>query len=206
MSNAWLLRPYPHNIKRLDEFKCNNIIAIGWPNIGDLTGKSKEEIKSILSGAPYNLSSIKLGNSYGTVDIFVNRMNIGDLVLIPDDNDIYFCKITSNYYIDNSVDNDKQGYPHQRTITWLSSCLRKDLSMNLRSSLKTHGTTADLTKHFDEINALANGKKYITKSIETLKINYPLRKDFNVSFEIPKDINKTEAKRLSQYFETLYFE
>jgi len=207
MSNAWLVRPFPHLIKRLDEFKQNNIVAVGWPGIGDLTGKSREDIKSILSGQPYNLSGLKLGNAYATVDLFVNRMQVGDLVLIPDGEDIYFCEITSDYYIEKSVDNDADGYPHQRKIKFLSNTLRKDLSMSLRSSLKVQRTTADLTKHYEEIKALSHGQEYLRETTErnSIEVTYPLRSDFSISFEIPADLSKAEAKRLSMYFESLYF-
>ena len=207
MSNAWLVRPFPHKIKRLDEFKQNKIVAVGWPGINDLSGKSREDIKSILSGPPYNFSGLKLGNAYATVDLFVNRMQVGDLVLIPDGEDIYFCEITSDYYLDKSVDNDVDGYPHQRKIKWLSDTLRKDLSMALRSSLKVQRTTADLTKHYEEIKALSQGNEYLTEPTEnnTIEVTYPLRSDFSISFEIPDDITKSEAKRLSLYFESLYF-
>lgn len=208
MSNAWLVRPFPNEIKRLEEFKQSNIVAIGWPGVGDLTGKSREDIKAILSESPYNLSGLKLGNAYATVDIFVNRMQIGDLILVPDGEDIYFCKIVSDYYIDKSLDNDNDGYPHQRKIKWLSNTLRKDLSMALRSSLKVHRTTADLSKHYEEITALSQGHEYTGEQseINTIEITYPLRSDFSISFEIPTDISKSEAKRLSMYFESLYFE
>lgn len=207
MSNAWLVRPFPHKIKRLEEFKTNNIVAVGWPGIGDLTGKSREDIKAILSGSPYNFSGLQLGNAYATVDLFVNRMQVGDFILVPDGEDIYFCEITSDYYIENSVNNDNDGYPHQRKIKWLSSTLRKDLSMSLRSSLKVQRTTADLTKHYEEIKALAQGNLYLIDQNENtnIEVTYPLRSNFSVSFEIPSDLTKSEAKRLSMYFESLFF-
>lgn len=210
MSNkAWLVRPFPHNqnIKRLDEFKNKEIIAVGWPNIGDLSTKSREDIKLILSGTPYNLRSLALGNAYATVDILVNQMEKNDLVLTPDGDDIYFGKITSDYVFDQSVDNNTDGYPHQRNVKWLSSTSRQKLSSSLRSSLKVHRATADLTKHFAEIKALSEGQIFVenTKSPNKISVTYPLRPDFSISFDIPDDIEQNEAIRLSQYFETLYF-
>ena len=208
MKSTWLVRPYPHEQKRLTEFKKNNIVAIGWPLIGDLSGKSREDIKTILSKNPYNLSGLKLGNTYATFDIFVNKMRKGDIVLVPDGDDIYFGEITSDYYLENSVDNDVDGYPHQRKVKWLTDTSRKELSKALRSSLKVHRTTADLSHHFEEIYALANGAVFVqTESTETdtITVIYPLRSDFSLSFEIPSDITSDEAKRLSMYLETLYF-
>lgn len=203
MKNAWLVRPYPHDIKRVSEFKHDNIVAIGWAGIGDLTGKSREDIKAILSRDPYNLSGLQLGNAYATIDIFVNRMQVEDYVLVPDGEDIYFGRIIGDYYLEPSVDNSNDGYPHQRKVEWLSNSARKDLSMALRSSLKVHRTTADLSKHYDEIQSLANGNTYM--AISSINVSYPLRPDFDVIFSIPSDITKSEAKRLSLYFESLYY-
>lgn len=209
MSNAWLVRPYPHNkeIKRVEDFKQNNLVAIGWPGIGDLTGKSREDIKRILAAKPYELSGLALGNAYATIDIFVNRMNSGDLVLVPDGADIFFAEISSDYFMDGKYDNEQMGYPHQRKVKWLKSVAREDLSKQLRSSLKVHRTTADLSKHYDEIKALAYGLDYQAKGteVETVAVSYPLRKDFSVVFEIPVNITKDEAKRLARHLETLYY-
>lgn len=206
---AWLVRPLPHGTKRLDEFMTKEIIALGWPGIGDLSQKSREDIKRILSGEPYHLQGLALGNAYATVDIFVNQMQVGDLVLTPDGNDIYFGEITGNYQLDLSVDNSNEGYSHQRKVKWLSNTSRTNLSMSLRTSLKVHRTIADLSKNKDEIEILAHGGIYKeatnNTTVNTISVTYPLRADYNISFEVPVDITKDEAKRLSIYLETLYF-
>lgn len=208
MCNAWLIRPYPHNQSRLSEFLNEKIIAVGWPCIGDLKGKSREELKETLSGPPYNYKGLVLGNAYATIDIFVNQMNIGDLLLMPNGDDIYFGKIASDYYLDPSVDNDKDGYSHQRKAEWLKDTSRKELSNELRSSLKVHRTAANLSRHFAEIDARIHDRPIpaaIPDSTETIDVSYPLRPNYNVSFSIPIDITSDEAKRLSAYFASLYF-
>jgi hypothetical protein len=64
MKNAWLVRPFSHGTKRLQEFRAQNIIAVGWPGIGDLSNKSRENIKESISRKPYNLNGLALGNAY----------------------------------------------------------------------------------------------------------------------------------------------
>ena len=76
--------------------------------------------------------------------------------------------------------------------------------MDLRSSLKVHRTTANLSHHTDEIEALCKGEK-IADITDFVEVTYPLRPDFEVSFRIPKDISSDEAQRLSSYFASLYF-
>ena len=67
-NKAWLVRPYPTNINRINEFQTENIVAIGWPGIGDLTGKTRQDLKEILSKPPYSYTALALGNAYATVE------------------------------------------------------------------------------------------------------------------------------------------
>lgn len=199
--NTWLVRPFPHNIKRLDEFRRRNLVAIGWPGIGNLTGQSRESIKSLLASPPNNLAGLELGNSYATIDIFVNRINTGDIILVPDGDDIYFAKVMSGYVFDASAVAD--GYPHQRSVEWLLDTSRTALSKELRSSLRVHRATADLSHHAAEIEALSMGNPVMVTTF--VEVSYPLRANFTVAFKIPNDITRTEADRLSNYLRSLYF-
>lgn len=208
MKQAWLVRSRPNNIERIKEFLEKNIIAIGWPGIGDLHGKSREDCKALLEGAPYRLRGLSLGQAYATIDLFVNQMQAGDLVLVPHGDDIYLGTIMSDYCYDGSVDNNAMGYPHQRQVTWLRNKGRQDLSAALRGSLRVPRTAADLSHHVTEIEALANGQAYHPENErkEELEVTYPLRPDFPITFRIPADMTQEEARRLSLYFSSLYFD
>ena len=208
MKKAWLLRPVPHGITRINEFLTKKIVAIGWPNIGNLSGTSREGLKLRLSQPPYQLSSLELGNAYATVDIFVNQMNIGDLILMPNGTDIHFGIIESDYIFDENC--EEEGYSHQRVVKWLSLTQRNDLPMQLRSSLRVHRTTADLSTHYNFIEALAYGTPLLPllkeDTSDFVTASYPLRTDLVVTISIPKNINKAEAERLSDFVKTLYFQ
>lgn len=224
MKNAWLIRPFPHGKERLAEFLEHGIVAIGWPKIGDLMGKSKGQLKEILSGPPYKYDGLRLGNAYASIDIFVNQMQKEDLLLIPNGDDIYFGEITGEYHYDSSTDNDEDGYPHQREVKWLTTIpiSRQLLSKELRYSLKVHRATANLSHHYAEIDALSHGREFLASPEESvtlaapvnaaatgnpnmIEISYPLRPDCIVTARIPRDINEQEAKRLGMYFSSLYF-
>lgn len=204
MKHTWLLRPCPGNINRIEEFRQGNFVAIGWAALGNLQNCSREKIKQLLAAPPYSLSGHSLGTSYGTVDIFVNRMQAGDLLLIPDGADIYFAEVTGEYQWHSAL--AALDYAHQRTVKWLHCTNRSALSKVLRDSLKAQNTAADFSKHSEEIAALAQGKPYVpAEKNAAIAVSYPLRKDFSIEFSIPADITKAEAKRLSLYLETLYF-
>lgn len=109
-------------------------------------------------------------------------MKAGDLLLMPNGDDIYFGKISSDYYFDPSVDNDKDGYPHQRKAKWLKNTSRKELSKDLRLSSKVHRTSANLSHHFTEIDALIHDKEIPVAtpvSTDTIDVSYPLRPNYN---------------------------
>ena len=77
MANAWLLRATipdedpKKTVNLIPIFQKNNLIAIGWNDLGDLGGKTKDEIKQAVSDT-YGLERIKLGNTYAVINLFVN--------------------------------------------------------------------------------------------------------------------------------------
>ena len=112
---AWLVRAYPHGKYRFNEFRENNIVAIGWPGIGSLEYKPlKEELDSILSGDPYNLKGIPRGLASSTITLFINSMNIDDYVLVPIDDNIYIGQIISDYKYQEDKDNICRDYYEKR--------------------------------------------------------------------------------------------
>lgn len=208
--NAWMVRAEtsPNDILRLDEFRSQGIIATGRYGLGDLTGKSRPVLKDLLKQPPYSISdSSILTIAEINLDIFVNRMSIGDLVLTPvkGQPEILLGQITSDYYFDSTRDNASDNYPHQRKVKWLNTCIRKDLSKKLCCALQSPRQTATLTKYLEEIAALCRGEQVSVSPSNSIPVSYPLRPDFAVTFEIPNNITKEEAQRLSAYFASLYF-
>lgn len=205
MKNAWMVRAYPNNEDKMQVFLDQEIIAVGWAELTDLTGKTLEQLGSALQEA-YGFRGVKLGNDKATLQILVNRMEIGDWVLTPYGDDIHLGQVESDYFYEAA--DEVAGYPHQRRVKWLNCVSRDDLSQELRNSLKARNTAANLSQHAEEIAALAQGQepaKAAAPKKETLSLTYPLRPDFSISLEIPKDMTKEESERLSTFIRTLYF-
>lgn len=200
MANVWLLRAAATEPIVLETFKSKGIIAIGWSETNDLTGKSKEELKDILNKA-YGIEGIKLGNSFAIVNIFLNEMQPGDFVLTPSNNIVNIGIITGDYVYNKELLSE---YPHTRPVEWKCQIARDSLSDALRGSLRVIRTAANLSKHYSEINAFVNGESIQAKP-QVLDLSYPLRPDFIVKFSIPANINEDEANRFSKYISTLYF-
>lgn len=208
---AWLLRPLPHNINRMREFRDNDIIAIGWPEIPSLIGMSKNDIKKELKEHPLNYSPNELGIATSTVNNFVNGMRAGDIVVMPNGSDIFFGEITSDYFYDINKSSQKEGYPHQRKVRWMKGPVRRDdLYDELRQSLRAPRTLADLSHHLDSIlNFVADENDTVIDPINTNSdfavFEYPVRLDTEATIRIPKDITQAEAQRLAEFVKTLYF-
>lgn len=117
MAEAWVVRPKPHGTNRLEEFLNQGIVALGWPDLGDLSRYGKEEIRSRIKEV-YGHSSHKLGQETGQIDRFVNEFSEGDLVIVPSGGNVYIGEIESGYnYVEEKAP-DEEGYPHQRDVVW----------------------------------------------------------------------------------------
>lgn len=141
---AWIVRPRPHHINRIEEFLSGGFIATGWPRLGNLSRQPPEQIRRVLRRAYPEYDAHALGHATGQLDRLVNQMAGGDYVLISDrelGSALYIGEVSGDYRYERSKDNDVDGYPHQRPVRWLagrSAVPLGELSQDLRQSLKAH--------------------------------------------------------------------
>lgn len=151
--NVWILRPMPHSINRMKQFLDEGFVAIGYPTGTSFKRKRYEEIRELLDQEGWS-------EGIGNVNSFVLMMNVGDYVIVPDDNkkDVYIGEVMGDYYHDPSVDRPNEGsYPHQRKVSWFfdkKPLLRSELPEELRGSLRYPGTVANITKHRSVVEGL----------------------------------------------------
>ena len=143
MPNMWMVRA-GENAYLIDVFKESNVVAIGW-EVGDLSGKSPDEIKQIMKDTYPNYNSKSLGNNTAQVVKFVCEFEIGDYVISYD----HFARkylvgiITSDYYysdkLSSSVVLNKYGdlYQNIRDVKWIGETNRDDLKEMAAKPLKT---------------------------------------------------------------------
>lgn len=180
MRFAWVVRPYPHGKYRVKEFLSENIVALGWPHTGDLSGtKSREEIKDSLRKVYEYKSPHSLGQEAGNLYRFIHSIENEDYILIPDGNLIYIGKIDSEYMFNPTVQTDELGYPHQRKVSWLYN--KKPINRSLFTtgrvyeSLKSQLTVFS-TYHKDIHEIVTTKAQYfIQQSNIDLKNNYLYR-------------------------------
>lgn len=136
--NAWVVRPKPHGYNRLEEFLDQGIVAIGWPDYGDLSGYSKRDLEEFIDER-HDWSPQKAGQVVGMIHKFLNKMEEDDFVLVPSGGNVYLGRIKTDYYFDKSKASDDTGYPHQRKVEWEfdgEAINRSSLPGKLHDSLK----------------------------------------------------------------------
>jgi len=203
--NVWLLSP-GENAAYWDEFKKNNIITIGWGNLGDLTqfGGDKEKILNALEktypkkSESYNASnsnktSKQTNNAKALLD-FSNEMKIGDIVFIKKGTKAILGvgMITSDYNFSKETKIPlaikKNEHNHFREVEWLK-CGEFDITPEGPMILKT----------------LTNITNYPSKTFEGLLYYQALGKlmDFPIDEYINASIkskwNRGEVKNEIEY-------
>ena len=128
--NMWMVRS-GENAFLIDDFKEMGIIAIGW-EIGDLAGKTSDEIKQNMGEYYPNMNNKSLGNNSGQVIKFVCDFQIGDYVISQTQNNSYIVGvITSDYYYSDKLykkhNRDETFFHHFRNVEWLGETNRSDL-------------------------------------------------------------------------------
>ena len=126
----------------IDDFLENNLVAIGW-DVGDLTGKSREDIKNLIRKKIKNKE--RSNNASSQVNRFIFDINIGDYVISHNygDRTYYLGKIISDYeYSDKITKVDKYGdhYRDVRNVEWLAEIPKNKLKKSTQGTLNTSTT------------------------------------------------------------------
>lgn len=117
---------------------------IGWSEVGDLSGKSREDIRDALTSVYPGESNHLIGNWTGQLDRFVNEMRIGDIVVMPLKTDglVAIGTIQSDYGFDHAGTGE-----HFRMVDWTRSDVdRATFKHDLRASLGSLLTVCELTR------------------------------------------------------------
>lgn len=172
INNAWVVRPYPHGNYRMKEFITKEIIATGYPGIGDLSNvKNRKEIKEALKKEYTYSSPQSLGQAAGNIHRLLLEMEKEDYVVVPDGQQIYIGKIMSGYIFDDKVGLNSGNYPHQRKVEWIGNGKTIDRSIlpgQLYDTLKGRQTIFSID--YNGIKELVENKKYLFQKNNNFKL------------------------------------
>lgn len=135
-SKMWLIQAGVDAVK-IDTFKNNNFVAIGW-QLSDLSNTNFDEIKLQYNEVYPNESSSKIAADVNQINIFVNHIIPGDYIVTSDSQNkeyvLGICK--SDYYF--SENNDDSGvdipFNHCHDIEWLCSIKWEEISSETKKS------------------------------------------------------------------------
>ena len=177
-------------------FLPNNIIGIGWEELGDIkcVGDNRDDIKKKYAEIYPDATSGSIATCVGMLYRFVYEVQIGDYVVYPSkaDRKINIGVIESDYYND-STDNK---YTQRRKVKWLKSFPRTDFSQGALYEVGSALTFFQVKNYADEYLAALEGKK---ASLDT-SIDESIGATADEIQEITKDfILKELSKKLKGY-------
>lgn len=176
---AWLIRPKPSGVNRLQEFLDEQLIAVGWPGLGDLSGNREYEVKMKLRDRYADNAS-----ALSALKMIVYRMSPGDLVLIPYEKSIFFGEIVGEYTYDKKRDEMETGFPHQRKAEWFDLVLsREELPVELQKSTRVVRTAAELTKHLHLIERILKENHAVKRKVNKEQVVETKTSSFHIEKE-----------------------
>ena len=165
MNKLWVVRC--NSGEYIELFLGKSVVALNWLPDENLTNKDIQMIKSSLKiNYPGKEKSISTWASM--INNFVNKMNIGDLVLTYDPSTrlYHIGEISGNYSYQKNNDN----CPHIRKVHWNGNILRDRLSNETKNSLGSTLTVFQLKNEQEkEILNLLNKKDEIQPDSSEIK-------------------------------------
>lgn len=158
----------------------NNVICIGWQEIGDLSSvKNRESIKKLMAVTYPDKSLNSIANMAGQVYTFVNNITEGDTVLVPSKiypGKIRICIVKGPYCYNGEYTHA----PHSRPVEWSPRMITiSELDMDLRHSLNSIMTVFSVNA--DNASRISKIIKSQPEKIEPSSEEEEIPADFDVS-------------------------
>lgn len=166
----WIYSPGDSAIK-WEEFYRQNIMGIGWSEIGDLTQyESKDDMKAAMKekidpSKPYK-------NAAHATWQFVHDLKPGDIVFVKKGMHQLVGRgvVTSDYFFDSSIDVE---YSNLRKMNWTDNCLEQPKDHPGQAVMKTLTDITSYTDYVEKLCALFD-KDEDADDDETPEVSYPL--------------------------------
>lgn len=164
--HAWMVRAGNDN-ELADIVQEENIVAIGWMKLGDISSlKTREDVKQRYRDAYLEDSSGRLAVNAGQVYRFAQEIQEGNYVLtyIKSSREILIGLVESQYeHLDDAY---LDHYPHVRRVKWLKRVSRDDFGPRARNSMGSTLTVFNLDDYLDQIHSLATGEEPVISEEE----------------------------------------
>lgn len=150
------------------DFLGEGIIAVGWPDAGDLTDlpEDRDRFKARLRESFPDRSEAWVANAAGQLLRFRHVMHVGELVVYSRkaDRTINIGRISSDYAYEPGVSGR---YPNRRSVEWLKTELpRDDFSSGSLYEVGSALSVFTIKEHRNELLARLDGQSESTTSVE----------------------------------------
>lgn len=192
----WLLRAFPDSVPHFDTFLKKSVIGLGWPKIGPLKKAiTAKELKQLFIENDYPAAdNAALGRRAGFFTRFVTDMQIGDIVMVPDNKgSVAVYKIRSDYYYDTTI---TPYVTHLRRVKLITFLKFHSLSKTLQRLLSNQLSLINLDKAKEEIMSLIDDSSHQEQTIINRKSQSVITgeiKDKFVQVVIPDNISNGEV-------------
>ena len=166
----WIYSPGDGAIK-WEDFYQQNIMGIGWSEIGDLTQyASKDDMKAAMK-EKIDPSRPYINAAHATWQ-FVHDLKPGDIVFVKKGMHQLVGRgvVTSDYFFDSSIDVE---YSNLRKMNWTDNCLEQPKDHPGQAVMKTLTDITSYTDYVEKLCALFD-KDEDTDDDETPEVSYPL--------------------------------
>jgi len=156
-----------------DLFLKKKMIAIGWPNVGDLSHLSadRDSFKAALVEAYPETKPGAVPVKGGQLYRFVHEMKVGDLVMYPakQERQIHIGEITGDYFYDTSL---TAGYPNRRPVKWIKAFPRTYFSQGALYEIGSALSLFQVKNYADEYLAALEGRAAIPSATDDETVAY----------------------------------
>jgi len=144
-------------------FLRDGYLAIGWPEVGDLSilVKERKAFSAAVAGAYPNARPGAIPGYAGILYRFAHEMQPGELVIYPSkiDGQFHIGRIAGEYEYNAERSGD---YPNMRKVTWLKTVPRTMFSGGALAECKSLLTVFQIKHHADEfreaLSSMVSGK------------------------------------------------
>lgn len=143
-------------------FLKGKVIALGWPQMEDLSGyHTREDFKAAYQALHPDFSTMKVAAAAGQLFRFVREIQGGDLVVYPSqwDREVHIGKVTGDY---SYIQDDKVEFPNRRQVEWLKSAPRTAFSQGALYEMGSAMSLFQIKTYAEEVLGILEGAQPIS--------------------------------------------
>lgn len=138
-------------------FLKKNVIALGWNEIGDLSGlkPDRQTFKDAIAKVYPNKKPATVAIDAGQLLRFTNEIKTGDLVIYPSkrDREVHIGRIEGSYFYNSGED-----FPHRRSVKWLKTFPRTSFTQGALYEIGSAISLFQVKNYADEFRTALEGK------------------------------------------------